>query len=198
MRWGWQAEEGHSHPRVPRFRRRWRIVLTLAAVLGTIWLVGGYFVVVHPVTNRLEPADAIVVLGPPDVDGRAQWALQLARDGYAPVVAISVESALQRAVKSACELHTSQLSVMCFQANPETTQGESRQIRSYADRYNWKRIIVITSSYHISRARMIVERCFHGRVMMTAPSVSHSVPQMAYQYVYQTFGYLKAFIDTKC
>jgi uncharacterized SAM-binding protein YcdF (DUF218 family) len=175
--------------------RRW--ALAVAALLLAGWLVGGYFVVVHPVTNRLARADAIVVLGAPDIDGRVGYAFTLAQQGYAPVVAISVESEQQREAKSACRNEVPGLTVLCFQASPATTQGEARQIRSYAAQYGWKRVIVITSSYHVSRARMIVQRCFGGRLMVVSPAVHHSLKRIAYEYVYQTAGYVKAFLVTR-
>jgi uncharacterized SAM-binding protein YcdF (DUF218 family) len=185
--------------------RQWRrlgrrVALGVAIALIATWLIGGYFVVVHPVTNRPAAADAIIVLGPPDTDGRVDTAIELAEQHYAPVVAISVESVLQRELKGACNGRVpDQVTVLCFQASPETTQGEARQIRKYAAQYGWKRIIVITSSYHISRARVIVERCFSGQVLMVAPHASHSILTIAYQYLYQTGAYIKAFtLTTGC
>jgi uncharacterized SAM-binding protein YcdF (DUF218 family) len=178
---------------------RWIVLGVTAAVILT-WLIGGYFVVVSPVTNRLEPADAIVVLGPPDSDGRTDYAIELAERHYAPVVAISVESNLQQALKGACNGRApSGITAMCFQASPETTQGEARQIKAYAAEYGWKRIIVVTSSYHVSRARLIVQRCFKGQVLMESPPVGHSIATIAYQYLYQSAGYVKALtITTGC
>lgn len=175
--------------------RRW--ALAVAALLVAIWLVGGYFVVVHPVTNRLARADAIVVLGGPDVDGRVGYAFTLAQQGYARTVAVSVESEQQRQAKSACRNELPGLTVLCFQASPSTTQGEARQIRRYAAQYGWKKLIVITSSYHVSRARMIVRRCFAGTLIVSSPAVHHSFARMAYEYLYQTAGYVKAFLITR-
>jgi uncharacterized SAM-binding protein YcdF (DUF218 family) len=179
-----------------RRQRLSRWALAVVAVLLTIWLVGGYFVVVHPVTNRLQRVDAIVVLGAPDVDGREVYGLELAQELYAPVVAISVESARQHRLNGPCNGAAVGVTVMCFIPSPRTTQGEARQIRAYAAEYGWKSIIVVTSSYHISRARLIVGRCFHGQIIMAATSVRHSFKTIAYQYVYQTAGYLKAFFVT--
>lgn len=178
-------------------RWRWRIASALVGALALTWLIGGYFVVVDPVTNHLAHADAIVVLGAPDIDGRTEYGLQLAAQGYAPVVAISVESPRQRSVKGACNGAVVNIKVLCFQAVPSTTQGEARQIRAYAQQYGWKSVIVVTSSYHVSRARLIVDRCFEGTVAMESPPVHHSFATMAYQYIYQTAGYFKAFLVTR-
>lgn len=183
--------------RIGRAKRRWWVAAAVFAVLAATWLVGGYFVVVHPVTNRLDHVDAIVVLGSPDIDGRQVLAMSLASEGYARVVAISVESERQRELKSACTIKQPRLTVLCFRADPRTTQGEARQIRAYTAEFGWKKIIVVTSSYHISRARVIISRCFGGRVLMAAPKVSHSAGVIAYQYVYQTASYLKAFLITR-
>jgi uncharacterized SAM-binding protein YcdF (DUF218 family) len=192
-----------TYPNRPTPRRRisrpWRYLFIAVCILLITWLVGGYFVVVHPVTNILRQADAIVVLGSPDVDGRQSYAFTLAEQDYASTIAISVGSRRQLDFKTACHNPPNDLTVLCFVPNPPTTKGEAHQIRTFAAQYHWKSVIVVTSSYHISRARMIIGRCFGGDVMMSAPAAQHSIGTIAYQYVYQTAGYLKALtVDHGC
>jgi uncharacterized SAM-binding protein YcdF (DUF218 family) len=86
---------------------------------------------------------------------------------------------------------------MCFQPSPKTTLGEARAIRDEAREHAWKTIIIVTSSYHVSRARMIFGRCFPGKILMTSPPVAHSFLEIAYQYVYQTVAYIKAALITR-
>ena len=182
-----------------RIQRRWRVLLVAIGVLLITWLVGGYFVVVHPRTNALHRADAIVVLGSADIDGRQAMAFRLADQSYASTVAISVGSRRQLDFKLSCHNPPANITVLCFVPDPPTTQGEARQIRTLAAQHHWTSIIVVTSSYHISRARMIITRCFGGDVMMAAPAAHHSIATIGYQYVYQTAGYLKALIfDRGC
>ena len=51
---------------------------------------------------------------------------------------------------------------ICFTPDPYSTQGEARWIAEEAEKRGWDSVVVVTSTYHVRRARMIVERCFHG------------------------------------
>ena len=51
---------------------------------------------------------------------------------------------------------------ICFTPDPYSTQGEARWIAQEAKERGWDSVVVVTSSYHVRRTRMIVERCFHG------------------------------------
>ena len=53
---------------------------------------------------------------------------------------------------------------ICFRPDPYSTQGEARWIAREAKRRGWRSLVVVTSSYHVRRARVIVERCFDGRL----------------------------------
>ena len=78
------------------------------------------------------------------------------------------------------------VSVTCFTPNPATTQGEAQEIRRLAAAQHWNTIIVVTSTYHVSRARMIIERCFDGRLEVVAARTHISLLDWAYQFAYQT------------
>ena len=163
-----------------------------------IWLVGCYLVLVEPTVNKPAKADAILVLGPPDVDGRAEAGYALARAGYANTVVVSVESELQQQVKGACRNQNPGYQVICFRPDPGTTQGEAREIGRLAREHHWTSVIVITSTYHISRARMIVERCMPGTVLMVAAPGKPALVTWAKQFFYQTAAYVKAFAVRGC
>src|SRR6185437_10525296 len=157
-----QAGRTNQAGRTPRWTgwRRWLVRIGLAVLV--IWLLGCYLVLVEPTVNKPAKADAILVLGPPDVDGRAEAAYALARAHYAGTVVISVQSGLQQQVKGACRNQNPDYQVICFQSDPGTTRGEAHEIAQLARTHHWRTVIVITSTYHISRARMIIERCLPG------------------------------------
>ncbi|MGX7677318.1 YdcF family protein [Jatrophihabitans sp. DSM 45814] len=170
----------------------------MASLLLVVWLVGGYFVIVNPKTNRLSSVDAILVLGSPDRNGRQTEGLELLDAGRADTLIESVGSNYQRSLKSICSAGVTGKQVVCFLPEPATTQGEAREIAALSKQHGWTRIIVVTSTYHVSRARMIVERCFDGKVEMAAARKGISLGDWAYQYVYQTGAYLKAFLKPGC
>ena len=55
--------------------------------------------------------------------------------------------------------------VYCPRPEPDTTRGEARVIASLARKEGWKRVIVVTSSYQLSRARLLLGRCMDGEVL---------------------------------
>lgn len=182
---------------VPVVPRWWRPALIGLAVIVTGWAVFGYLVVLDPTINRLQRADAVFVLGGPDTDGRAAYGLQLAAEGYARTVAISVVDPEHSSVYHQCTDGLPGLTVLCFPPNPRTTQGEARQLRAYAKQYGWRSVIVVTSSYHISRARWILDRCFGGTLIMRDAPAHHTPAEIVGQTFYQGFAYIKNGLFTR-
>jgi hypothetical protein len=59
-------------------------------------------------------------------------------------------------------------------------------------------VIVVTARPHISRARLIVERCFPGEIIMVESP--HPMPwhRWIYEYAYQTAAFGRALLFTGC
>jgi uncharacterized SAM-binding protein YcdF (DUF218 family) len=55
--------------------------------------------------------------------------------------------------------------VHCPRPDPDTTRGEARVIAGLAEEKRWTRVIVVTSSYQLSRAGLLLGRCFNGEVL---------------------------------
>ncbi len=51
-----------------------------------------------------------------------------------------------------------------MRAHPYSTVGEAETIARLARARGWNRIDVVTSEYHVVRARILVERCYHGQL----------------------------------
>ena len=54
--------------------------------------------------------------------------------------------------------------VICFHARPYSTRGEAETVARIAAARHWRSLVVVTSTYHVRRAKMLFERCFRGRV----------------------------------
>ena len=89
------------------------------------------------------------------------------------------------------------LGVHCFVPDPPTTL-KGRELRRLASQCGWHTVIVITFGPHISRARYILERCFGGDLVMFASPAHLSAPRWAFEYVYQTAGYLRTVPQPSC
>ncbi|MFL6161869.1 MAG: ElyC/SanA/YdcF family protein [Jatrophihabitantaceae bacterium] len=163
-----------------------------------LWLVACFLVVAKPSVDRPVRSDAILVLGPPLVDGRLDQALRLAAAGAAGTVVISIGWDKGRQKIAACSNDNPGYQVICFQPDPATTRGEAEEIGSLARSHHWSSVLVVTSRYHVSRARLIVKRCMPGRVGMVAAPGKPSIGDWAYQFAYQTGGFAKALLHRGC
>jgi uncharacterized SAM-binding protein YcdF (DUF218 family) len=172
--------------------------VVLALVL--VWAVGGYFVVVHPKTNTPTHADAVIVLGSVHVNGRLQVGFDLIDKGLADNMVISVGATDTQAMRAyACSYKVPNVTITCFTPVPGTTRGEAEEVARLTQAHGWKKVIVVTSTYHVSRARFIFGRCFKGTIeMVKADRGGIGVQTWAYQYLYQSLGYVKAFTESGC
>ncbi|MBO0854873.1 MAG: YdcF family protein [Nocardia sp.] len=172
-------------------RKRWAagLVIAVAAIGAGLWPV-----YVRPAVDRPRPADAIVVLGGAH-DGREELALRLAHDGYAPRVLFSDPYEHSPLLNRICHGGYS-FEVDCFDPAPRTTLGEGRELAARAAAGGWRRVIVVTFTPHISRARYVLGKCWDGEVLMVDAKPPIGVSRWVYQYGYQSFGYAKAAFES--
>lgn len=159
-------------------RRRWPrvagvVVVVLALVGATLRLF------VYPTVNAPTRADAIVMLD--GIGNRKAATFALARAGYAPVVAISTQS------PGFCAANLPTIPgvrFFCFVPKPATTQGEAEQTAQLAAQYGWKKVIVVVGRPQATRARIRIDRCFDGQLIVTtvAPPRSAWPYTIAYEW----------------
>jgi uncharacterized SAM-binding protein YcdF (DUF218 family) len=176
-------------------RRKRRVALAvLAVVLAGISVVTAHLFV-WPDLPALPPrADAIVQLGGPG--NRRPVALNLARQGRAPLVAISVSYA--EVDKPWCDRGRLRgVPVVCFHSEPFTTRGEARSIAALAEQRGWHSVILVTTPDQASRATLRVRRCFDGKIFVaTARLPWYEWPT---QILYQWAATAKAYtFETSC
>lgn len=176
-----------------------------AAVLALVVLIGisGYFLFTNAPSDALQRADAIIVLGG-EHDGREDYGISLARDGWAPTVVLSNpypdgDPIMQRV----CSPPGGGIEVLCERPDPVTTRGEAEVMRKLAAERSWHEIIVVTWRYHMPRARWIFRQCFsrdpNAVVMQAVPrQYDFSVGHWVFVYAYQDFAMVKALIQGQC
>lgn len=152
--------------------------------------VAGWPVFVSPKIDEPQPADAVIVLGGAH-DGREEVGLDLVRRGYAPRIIFSNPYGdNDKKMQSIC--HGSfDFPVDCFVPAPSTTEGEGFEIERLAQLHGWKTVIAVTFVPHISRARYIISQCYSGELLMVASRPELSIGTWAFNYVYQTAGYIR-------
>jgi uncharacterized SAM-binding protein YcdF (DUF218 family) len=130
------------------------------AFLLAVWLV--WAVVLFAVHHDDDPirADAVVVLQGSST--RLPLGYRLMQEGYAPLMVIS-RGSRQKLEDRLCDGKT-RFEVVCFSAS--STRGEARNVARLARERGLRRIDVVTSQFHIYRARRIFERCYDGTLRM--------------------------------
>jgi uncharacterized SAM-binding protein YcdF (DUF218 family) len=168
------------------------------SLLVSVMALAGLPVYVRPQIDPLRHADAILILGGYDYS-RYNIGLGLAAKGWAPAVVVSNPSGPDDPwLTDYCAKAHQEFELHCFVPDPNTTAGEARELRQLAAEYGWRTVIVVTFRPHISRARFILQQCFDGDLIMVESQPRLSVPRWAYEYAYQTVGYLKAALQPAC
>jgi uncharacterized SAM-binding protein YcdF (DUF218 family) len=143
----------------------------LLGVLALAWIVATGFLFVWPQTDAAGRADAVVVLS-----GGRNWrldpALKLMREGVAPVLVISGTGydPKWRKARELCDGGARGFRVLCPDPHPYSTRGEAEMIARLSAQHGWTSVDVVTSRYHVFRARMLIERCYHRHLAMIGAS----------------------------
>ena len=80
----------------------------------------------------------------------------------------------------------------CFRAQPFTTRGEARYVARLARRRNWRSLIVVTSRYHVTRARLLYSRCYDGELTVVGATPNHEPIGVATRTIHEWGGLLNA------
>lgn len=140
------------------------------AVLLAAWLVAASYLFLWPHDDELPAhADAVVVLS--GSEQRLPVGLRLVRERVAPVLVLSAGSEAEEIDPRISRLCSGSGGLvprrpLCFEADPSSTRGEARAIARLARRRGWDELVVVTSGFHVFRARRVLERCYRGRLWL--------------------------------
>jgi len=146
-----------------RSRRRWpRRLLWGLGTFVVVFVAATLALFVYPPTDLPRHVDGILSLNGGDEEAREALAVSLAEKGYAPVLLFSQGS---RANDSPCP-KVPGVSVVCFFDVTNNTRGEARWAAQYAEHHHWHSLLIVPSRVQATRARLLVERCFSGQVVV--------------------------------
>jgi uncharacterized SAM-binding protein YcdF (DUF218 family) len=155
-------------------------VLLVIAALIVVWLLACLVLFVWPPSESSAPAHADVVVVLSGNKRRLPPALALIRRGVAPVLALSTVQRTPHWPEAEHLCATKRYyraRVLCFTAVPFSTTGEARTLARLARERGWRSIVVVTSTFHITRAHMLFRRCYKGRfAMVGSPSTWWKLP----------------------
>lgn len=131
-----------------------------------VWVLATGFLFAWPQSDEAGGADALIVLGPGRQGERIEKALELMRTGTSKVLVVSEGAGpTWRRFEDLCTRRSS-FQIVCFRATPSTTRGEAEMGSRLAAARGWREIAVVTSTYHITRARLLWRRCYDGDLHM--------------------------------
>ncbi|WP_062527432.1 ElyC/SanA/YdcF family protein [Demequina rhizosphaerae] len=177
-----------------------RIVLVMLAAMGVFGVVGTPLYVL-PASDEPRAADAVYVIGPP-TDARIELAESMIVDDLAGTMVVSLsedpdERAEMPLATRACE-EARDYPVLCSQPAPFTTRGEARWLRDLVDDEGWESVAVVTVTPHLTRTRVIFERCWDGDLAYVDSGERLSPVLWAYQYLYQSAAFIKVAGEDGC
>ncbi|MGA7053221.1 MAG: YdcF family protein [Mycobacterium sp.] len=171
-------------------------MLVIAGLSGYLWLG-------RVREDPLQRADAVIVLAGAH-DGRESYGLEVARQVSAGTLVLSDGYPAEDPVmRRACTGPRGDVMVICRRADLATTRGEALMARTLAAERHWQRIVVVSWSYHLPRARFIFSHCYSNRpdavIMRAVPhDDSRSLAEWEYISLYQEFAFIKAGVEGAC
>lgn len=142
-----------------------------------------------PAMDRPQHADAVAVLSG-DHGERLELALSLIRGRVTRTLVFVGQLDSDRA-RELCERGDESFTVVCLRPQPDSTRAEARSFASLARSRGWRTIVVSTTTYHITRTRLLFARCFGGDVSVVGSpppfdratsvrAIGHEVGGLAY------------------
>lgn len=171
-----------------------RLFLLVVLLFGIA--IGRFFI--WPSTGTPESADAVVLF----VGGkgeRLEAALRLVRSGVADhlVIPNGTRPTWPQANRL-CD-GGNEFRVICPEPDPESTRGEARAIARVADEEGWDRVVLVTSNYHVTRARILLSRCFDGTIDAVGANPDLRLARHAQRVTHEVAGLAEAmFVNNGC
>jgi len=190
---GPETPDGHLAWRRGALISRGRRVLLVCTLLSaSAFVVASAVLFVWPATNRPAKVDAIVSLDGTHEKAREDLAISLAEHGYATVLIFS-----QGAYHTTPCPKVPRVRVVCFVPRPARTVGEVEFAARYALRRGWRSLLVVPGRAQSTRARLLMDRCFGGRVLVVPAPVPWQ--DMPYEVLYEWGATAKAIlVDPGC
>lgn len=177
---------------------KWRTPVLLVSGVGLLGLAVTSYVVLHPDEDPAGRADVIVVLAGAEKT-RLNVGLELWRQGRAPVLLLSSVPDRTQAPRTTALCQRPPADVECFTPAPVRTRGEAQVLGELARHRDWGSAIIVTSTSHVTRSRVLIRRCFPGSVAVVgAPDKSVGPRLRTQRLAREVVGLAVAQIDRRC
>lgn len=193
----------NARPRRPLHVRCLRAAAVVAIAILTVALMG-LPLYVFPAHDEPREVDAAYVIGPP-TDARMALAESMVADGLTDTVVVSLSEdpqgerqAWHRAAQVCDAPEEQPFTVVCGEPDPFSTRGEARWIRTLIDQNGWDSVAVITFTAHLTRTRVIMERCWDGDMSYVDSGEPQNARGWVHNYLYQSAAFAKVALEQGC
>ena len=131
-------------------------------MVAVVFAVATLRLFVFPATDQPTHVNGILSFNGGDETARETLAVSLAEKGYAPVLLFSQGG---EASDTSCP-KVPRVAVVCFVDAAGNTRGEAQFAGRYAERHHWHSLMIVPGRDQVTRARLLTERCFSGRVVV--------------------------------
>lgn len=147
--------------------------------------------------DPVADVDVIVVLaGAEKIRLDAGW--KLWREGRAPTLVLSSVPSSVHAPRTTVLCRDPPLGVVCLLPAPISTRGEAGVLGRLAREQGWASALVVTSTTHVTRARLLVGRCFPGEVTAVGAGNDGTLAFRASRLPREVAGLAAAQVDRGC
>ena len=156
-------------PAPPRWWRRSKARWTLFALLVVAGLLLNLMLFVSPRSDEptaQDDIDAVIALS--GEGGRLDRAIQLMQADVAPVLVISAGTKRPDPESAGLCAGDASYEVLCPDPTPWKTRGEAKAISELINERGWTKVALVTSNYHLTRARVLFRHCSDVEIVPVA------------------------------
>ncbi len=172
---------GETHRRTLLVRGKLAaVVLLAAAALAALTL--RWFV--FPPQDKPDRADAVVVFAGGAGTERIDTAMALLKRDVAPVLVLNQSTNpwyYEPGSPDLCENLSVDFEVICVKASPNSTRGEAAMFGDLAAERGWDSIVLVTSSLHLHRAELWLDRCVDASIQRVGADTPTSMGQVLHE-----------------
>lgn len=173
-----------------------KVLAGLALVAVTVWAIVAVQAFRFPQVEPLGDTDAYYALhsggGVNAVANRHDWL----PPGKPLLISVPADELSLEPYRSACT--DSELDVICVAPDPLTTQGEAQNLGRIAEEQGWRSVTVLSQRSHMTRTRVLMERCYNGDVRMVPRGRQSGVAIWLRALVYESGAMVKTWLTPEC
>jgi uncharacterized SAM-binding protein YcdF (DUF218 family) len=170
-----------------------RIVLRAAAALAVLVLFFGLFVArlfLWPISHPPSHADAVVVLSG-DHGDRLRLALRILDEGITRTLVMVGELDSDQA-RQLCAQGDPHFETVCVAPDPDSTRQEARAVAGLMRDRDWHRVVVATTTHHLTRTRLLFRRCSDRKLSFVGSKPAYDRSASVQVVTHEILGFIYA------